>query len=110
MRKYKILLGGIIALLALTVFSVSTLYVDADDVQNRFVQTMNGLYIRKYVSLGNIPQDEQSVYKNVEDDKQEQPTHVVSVAPSSDDPDLWDSYIDSLDIGDTRKMMYRLKC
>lgn len=97
MNKTKMLLIAICALIAIAAFSFTTMYVDTEEIQSKYLATINGSYIQKYVKL----KDTVTTGENGEDNTQQTGGSVA--APNDTNAAAWEAWVKGAKGSETRK-------
>lgn len=97
MNKTKILLMAICALIAVAAFSLTTMYVDTEEIQSKYLATINGSYIQKYVKL----KDTVTTGESREDNTQQIGGSVA--APNDTSAAAWEAWVKGAKGSETRK-------
>ena len=97
MNKTKILLIAICALIAVAAFSFTTMYVDTEEIQSKYLATINGSYIQKYVKL----KDTVTTGDSGKDSSQQSGGSVA--APNDTNAAAWEAWVKGAKGSETRK-------
>lgn len=95
MNKTKILLIAVGALVGVAAFSFTTMYVDTEDIQSKYLATVNGSYTRKFIKL-------QDTLTTAEDNAQDSQQGGVA-APNDTNTAAWEAWVKGAKGSDIRK-------